>query len=253
MTSSIDSAEPSTWPAPWFGSDHDTKEMFVRARGQTLNLIQWLARIANSYVADSPVESRLVLNFCPDGSFVTQTFERDIALELRVPTLELQFQERGKRVPHVLDPEERSPAEVEAWILVELLHRGLNRDKFSKSLPYTIPNLMTGDAEDYSPRACGTGLAQLTAWFCAASAVLSSRGRIVCFPQTLTLAAVAASGTPVVGFSPGDSKRDEPFFFATSRCDGKHAVLAASDLAVAKDPLAAAMEFTKAAGDATHA
>ena len=174
MTSSVEFVAHPTWPAAWLKSHHDDKEIFVKARELTLNLVQWLARIANSYVTDGSIKDRLVLDFRIDGSIVTKTFEQGIALELRLPGLEMQFQERGKPVPHVLDPEERSPAEVEAWILVELLHRGLNRDKFSKSLPYTITNLMSGDAEDYSPQACAAGLAQLTAWFRAASAVLSN-------------------------------------------------------------------------------
>ena len=153
--------------------------------------------------------------------FVTKTFEHGLALELRLPGLEMQFQERGEPVPHVLDPEERSPAEVEAWILVELLHRGLDRDKFIKSLPYTIANLMSGDAEDYSPQACAAGLAQLTAWFRAASAVLSTHGRVVCLPQTLTLEVASGRGTPAVGFSPGSAERDEPHFFTGTYDDGQ--------------------------------
>ena len=58
---------------------------------------------------------------------------------MRLPTLEMQFHEHGKPVPHILDPEEHSPAEVEAWMLVELLHRGVDREKFSKTLPYSNP------------------------------------------------------------------------------------------------------------------
>ena len=105
------------------------RKVFVKARELTLNIVQWLARIANSYVADRSTKDRVTLDFRTDGSFVTKTFEHGLALELRLPSLEMQFQERGKLVPHILDPEERSPAEVEAWILVELLHRGLDRDK----------------------------------------------------------------------------------------------------------------------------
>ena len=129
MTSSVEFVAESAWPAPWPKSHDDETESFVRARELTLNIVQWLARIANSYVADRSTKDRLILDFRTDGSFVTKTFENGLALELRLPSLEMQFQERGKPVPHILDPEERSPAEVEAWILVELLHRGLDRDK----------------------------------------------------------------------------------------------------------------------------
>jgi hypothetical protein len=251
MTSSTEFVGSSSWPASWLGSTRDERETFIKARELTLNLIQWLARVANSYAANGPTESNLALDFAPDGSFVTKTFDRDIALELRLPTLELQFKERGKRVPHVLDPEERSPAEVEAWILVELLHRGVNRDKFSKSLPYAIANLMTGDAEDYSPRSCGSGLTELTTWLSAASLVLSKRGRIVCLPQTLTLAVPGPSGAPVVGFSPGDAECNEPFFFVVSSV--KRTVLTASELSAEKQPAVAAAEFINAPSDAMRA
>lgn len=198
MTSSIDSTARSAWPAPWRHGDRDN---FFKARELTLNLVQWPARIANSYVAKNSAEDRLALDFHRDGSMVTRSFDHEIALGLRLPALELQFQECGTRVPHILDPEEHSPAEVEAWILVELLHRGVDRDKFSKSLPYTIPNLLSGDAEDYSPAACGDGLALLTAWYCSAASTISSHGRVVCLPQTLTLVAVPGDGRPTVGFS----------------------------------------------------
>jgi hypothetical protein len=247
MTSSVEFVADSAWPAPWVESHHDEKEIFIKARELTLNLVQWLARIANSYVADGSIKDRLVLDFRIDGSFVTKTFEHGLALELRLPNLEMQFQERGEPVPHVLDPEERSPAEAEAWILVELLHRGLDRDKFTKSLPYTIANLMSGDAEDYSPQACAAGLAQLTAWFRAASAILSTHGRVVCLPQTLTLEVALGHGTPAVGFSPGSAERDEPHFFISTYNDGRRRVLAVSELANEKNPATAAAQFIKAA------
>ena len=115
MTSSVEFVVDSAWPAPWPKSHDGEKESFVKARELTLNIVQWLARIANSYVADRSTKDRLTLDFRTDGSFVTKTFEHGLALELRLPSLEMQFQERGKLVPHILDPEERSPAEVLAF------------------------------------------------------------------------------------------------------------------------------------------
>jgi hypothetical protein len=226
----------------------DHKEIFVKAREQTLNLVQWLARAANSYVASGLPQDRVTLNFRPDAVFVTKTFERDIALEMRLPSLEMQFQERGKPMPHILDPQERSPAEVEAWILVELLHRGLDRNKFSKVLPYTIKNLMSGDAENYSPQVCATGLAQLTAWFRAAASVLSNGGRVACLPETLMLVAAPGVGTPTAGFSPGDAQHDEPYFFAGVGNGEKRRLLTASELAGERYPAAATAQFIKGRG-----
>src|SRR5260370_39606157 len=96
---------------------------------------------------------------------------------MRLPDLHLQFLHNGKAMPHVFNPQERSPAEAEAWILVELLHRGIDREKFSKKLPYTIPGLLTGDAEAYAPQDCRKGLIQLTDWFGKAPAVLEADAR----------------------------------------------------------------------------
>ncbi|HZP78344.1 MAG TPA: hypothetical protein VFB45_19525 [Pseudolabrys sp.] len=179
-----------------------------------------------------------MLDFTSDGRFVTRTFERELAVELRLPSLEMQFRERGRPVPHLFNPEERSPAEAEAWILVELLHRGLERDKFSKSLPYTIANLLSGDAEDYSPQACALGLDELTAWLRTAAAVLSSDGRVVCLPETLTLLAPEPRRGAAVGFSPGDAGQGEPYFFVDTGL--KRWLLTASDLANEKDVAAVA-------------
>jgi hypothetical protein len=145
--------------------------------------------------------------------------------------------ERGKSMPHLFNPEERSPAETEAWILIELLHRGIERERFSKSLPYAIDNLMSGDAEDYSPEACAEGLKLLNAWFCAAASVLSPDGRLACRPESLML--MAAMDT--AGFSPGDAQHDEPYFF--SDVDGNRRRLTASQLANEKNPAVVAAEF----------
>jgi hypothetical protein len=234
MTSSVELASRQAFPA-WPASQPD-RDLFAKARNQTLNLAQWLARIANSYVAGGRPEDRVMLNFSR-GIFVTKPFDRGFALELRLPSLELQFHEGGKPVPHILNPEEHSPAETEAWILVELLHRGIERDKFSKALPYTIDNLMSGDAEDYTPEACAGGLELLNAWFCAAASVLSPDGRVTCRPESLTL--MAAKDT--AGFSPGDAQHDEPYFFAGTGSNSRR--LAASDLAKEKNPAAIAAEF----------
>ena len=149
-----------------------------RARGEAINVVQWLARVAQSYVTSAPLERRTDLRFrAADAAFVTEPFEKGVALEMRLPDLHLQFLQNGKPVPHVFDPQERSPAEAEAWILVELLHRGIDREKFSKTLPYTVPGLLTGDAEDYAPQACREGLAQLTDCFGKAANVLAETAR----------------------------------------------------------------------------
>ena len=161
---------------PNFAGDDLTE--LVRARSEAINLVQWPARVAYSYVTSGAPERRTDLEFrAANAAFVTRRFADGVALEMRLPDLHLQFLHNGKAMPHVFDPQERSPAEAEAWILVELLHRGIDREKFSKKLPYTIPGLLTGDAEDYAPQACRKGLIQLTDWFVKAAAVLEAGAR----------------------------------------------------------------------------
>jgi hypothetical protein len=197
------------------------------ARKEALNIVQWLARLALSYVTDGDPARRIDLEFRPaDAALVTESFADGVALEMRLPDLRLQFLQNGKPVPHVFDPQDRSPAEAEAWILVELLHRGIDREKFSTSLPYTVPGLLTGDAEDYAPQACRAGLAQLADWFGKAAAVLKEAtcaggadNAVICRPQTLdlALAPLPSAKSPSLGFSLGDARHAQPYFYAAAQ------------------------------------
>ena len=93
-------------------------------------------------------------------------------MELKLPELTLQFLEDGKPVKHALHMEGRSPAQVEAWVLVELLHRGVDRDRFSKDLPYEIPHAMVGDGVEYSPEFREVELKRVLEWFSAAAELM---------------------------------------------------------------------------------
>jgi hypothetical protein len=247
-------------PARWQLAGTGDPQALAKARSEAINLVQWLARIANSYVTAGTPEQRTMLAFCAaEPALVTRPFDDDLALELRLASLEMQFREHGKPMPHILDPEEHSPAEVEAWLLVELLHRGVDHTKFSKALPYTIPGLMTGDSEDYSPRSCRQGLAQLAAWFQNAADVLDAtmrfagvdHVRIACLPQTLSLVGLSGEGSKRTdfGFSPGTEQNPEPFFYANACAAGgkKQSILSASALLAESDPAATAMKFIKLA------
>lgn len=245
MTSSA-SMKAKLIAAPlWEDIPESNPREFAQARNETLNLVQWLARIANSYVSAPLSDERVILGFrSADPAFITQEFEGSTALELRLADLRMQFLEHGRQVPHVFDPEEHSPAKVEAWLLVELLHRGIDRTKFSKKLPYAVPNLMSGDAEDHSPMACQNGLAQLVVWLRNAASVLSSAhsgSSIVVLPQTLTLISKSKNGLEVrSGFSVGDDAV-EPYFFVKRAA--KQSVLKASQLQNESNPGIAAVQF----------
>jgi len=241
MTSSPDALSiPAPESARWQPIPAEDGDAFARARRETMNIVQWLARVANSYV-NAPQDERTLLRFLPQqAALATMEFDGNKSLQLRLPTLEMQFLENGRPVPHIFNPEEHSPAEAEAWLLVELLHRSIDRERFSTKLPYKVPNLLYGDAEDYSPESCTTGLRQLAAWLqnaAAAFAAAGHDGNVVCSPQTLDL--ISAQGC----FSLGDGS-GEPYFYKDKH--GKRSMLKASQFMSERDPLAITVAFLNA-------
>jgi hypothetical protein len=258
MTSSANSLNSIQWES----LDIDTTEL-KKARWDVVNIIQWLARIANSFVDETTSEKRVVLEFRPrDVAFITQSFNNGITLEMHLPRLELQFAENLQLMPHVFDPEDHSPAEAEAWLLVELLHRGIDRSKFKKKLPYDIPDLLSGDAEKYSPKSHSKGLIEIVKWLRNASLILelassgsvSKKRRIVCFPHTLHFTCL--SDTPLhqsyFGFSLGDAANPEPFFFKGKSSENllvgvkNNPILTATQLLATRNPTDAVMDFVRA-------
>ena len=207
------------------------------ARRQAHNAAQWLVRLAHSYMVPQPHARHTLLRWDPQRqALVTQEFLPRLTVELRIPELALQFKEDDRAVPHVIEIDDRTPAEVEAWVLVELLHRGVDRDRFSKSLPYEMPDLMTGDAVRYVAEPLAAELDELAAWFANAAAVLaaieSNRRRADaatpapwCRPEVFDLAILlplrpqdTSSGAMLrAGFSAGDGGSDQPYFYVASR------------------------------------
>ena len=206
----------------------------VDARRQAHNALHWLARFANSYIDPEPDNRHVDLLWNDDrGSVQTRTFQSNLSVELRITDLEMQFCEDGHPVPHVLLFQERTPAHVEAWALVELLHRGVDRDRFSKDLPYPSRDLMLGDSEDHEVNAYRGELTSLNGWLRNAAAVSAAlrhelgRGgdidpsatRIVMWPELFQLGIEISlpqgfgARSLRAGLSAGDALRPEPFFF----------------------------------------
>lgn len=202
------------------------------ARRQIHNAATWLARIANSFREPAADRGHLMLDWDAErGALTTQRFAGSLAVELRLPQLHLQFLEVGRPVPHALDMEDRTPAAVEAWVLVELLHRGLERDRFSKALPYETALPMTGDSEKFAPAEYAAELALLTAWAQGASraiAPMAGGAGIMCWPEPLQFGAILESGAPAsnggsrlrVAVSLGDERTKEPHFLVVPENHG---------------------------------
>lgn len=229
----------------------------AKARWQALNVVQWAARTANSFMAAGSRDDRLSMSWNNvDAGMMTRTFG-DLALEFRIPTLALQFVRGGKKVPHVMDPEEHSPAEIEAWLLVEFLHHGIDRGRFSKALPYEIADLMSGDADDYTPEQFTAELQELAGWFRNAAGIFETVGHahgmksgtaLQCWPQDLSMTCrlpiknVGASAPLTeLGFVPGTQEDAEPsFYVAGVASDGERTEVAALDapmILAAADPV----------------
>jgi hypothetical protein len=245
---------------------------FGEARRQAHNAAQWLARLAHSYMAPQPHARHTLLQWDPQRqALVTQEFMPQLTVELRIPELALQFRENGRCVPHVIKIDDRTPAEVEAWVLVELLHRGVDCDRFSKSLPYEVPDLMMGDAVRYVAEPLAAELNELATWLANAASVLAAVGKeqlpaatrcapaLWCWPEVLHLAILLpmhdASSGPMLraGFSAGDDCNDQPYFYvalhdakagATPRLD---AILTAPSLLQERRPGKTALDGVRAA------
>ena len=193
-------------------------ERWREARKQAHNALQWLVRMAHSYRPHEPGNAHALLTFDPvRGAFQTGQFLGKFAMELRLPALEMQFLENGRHVPHILDMSERTPAKLEAWILVELLHRGIDRDRFSKALPYNFPSLMSGDAVEYSPELLQPELALMSTWLRNAAVVHEgldpdAETDFTCWPETFLIGREIA-GDVRVALSLGEEA--EPSFVVT--------------------------------------
>ena len=203
------------------------------ARFETQNAVQWLVRMTQSF-ASVPSEGGDIGLRWRTGSrtIVTPEVATATSLELSLPALTFQFLEGGEPSPHVFDPDGKSSTEVEAWLLVEMLHRDFDRDMFSKKLPYRLPRLMTGDEAKYGPQSMVSELEQLAARLADAGKVLAdvrqklgsdkdlAPNELICWPEHVDIGFTAPlwdqsadSERVEIGYTPGDDKNMRPGFF----------------------------------------
>jgi len=126
------------------------KDVAANVYRQAHSAIQWLARLSNSYAEPKPENAHLILRWDEDNSaIVSQAIAPGTTVELQPHKFFLQFRENGTATPHAVTLDDTTSARVEAWCLIELLHRELDRDRLSKDLPYNVDALMNGDSEDF--------------------------------------------------------------------------------------------------------
>ena len=212
----------------WRSMDAINPTKLANARHQVHSAAQWLARMAGSYRSPEPDDRNLALLWKSErNAIATQELSGQLGMELRLSELILQFTENGAPVRHEFDTEGHTPAHVEAWILVELLHRNVDRDKFSKFLPYDVTALMTGDAVEFTPETYREELDALASWYGTAAAVIreacsgTALGEPRIWPHDLLLEMLvplidvdaAVERAVRVGFSPGIGPSSEPGFY----------------------------------------
>lgn len=214
-------------PKPFHPDGNDFRS-FNEAQHQVHSLLQWVARVENSYGPDAGKRGPVRLRWCDERRAIkTHGLADGLELELRVAEMVLQFLEDGRPSNHAFSAEEHSPAHAEAWLLIELLHRGVDRSKFTKSLPYDASRLLSGDGQDFSPERYREELTRLAEWMSQAAHALRSAdprqggatdGGILVRPEDLSMELECA--TCVVGFRPVGSGLDEPYFYVRGR-DGQ--------------------------------
>ena len=109
------------------------------ARVEAHNALFWMARASHSFLEPTLNNSHLSLFWNEDNcDFRTRLFVDGCQIGLHLPDLELYFCDNEEKVPHSFWLDDRTPAFVEAWYLVELLHRGIEQGKFSTALPLSL-------------------------------------------------------------------------------------------------------------------
>ena len=209
---------------------------YRNARVEAHNALFWMARASHSFLQPTPENTHLYLSFDSESvDFRTQIFGDDIQIGLNLCELELYFCEKKEKAPHSFWLDEKTPAFVEAWYLVELLHRGLDPEFFSTSLPFHSKDMVMGDTQDHNASLYKTELLALTTCIMNTIPILEQLThqliknnkipdvphKIALEPETFTLffsgiLSGESNQKITAGLSAGDNLRQAPFLFTKS-------------------------------------
>ncbi len=246
MSATSQAQRTPTW-FPNTAAPDDLQEAFLQAH----SAVQWLARLANSFCVPASDASHLHMVWRDDHpAIVTQEFAPDTVAELRLPHMVLQFIEQGERTDHEVQLDEMSPAQIEAWTLIELLHRRIDRDAYSKALPYDVSHLLAGDAHDYHVEGKEQAHQDMTDWLTQAGIILNAAVKeaantglgdtpgLKFAPETFSLFVrlYPEEGHPSVsnclelGFCAGTTSDTQPHFYSTLARDTARQSLSTADI-----------------------
>lgn len=195
----------------------------AEAARQAASAAQWLARFAGSWLPAEPGNAQLLLRLEPVRRvLVSRPAVAGLSLELNLAELSMQLLENGVPSPHRMELQDRTPAHIEAWLLVEMLHRDVDRSRFSKSLPWPIGDLMNGDSEEFTPETIVAPLAALAEAMALAQLALARLAGVETgavqvsadnFHLSVTLPAPVEGNVMLAGLAPGDTYTPEPYFY----------------------------------------
>ena len=193
------------------------KDVAANVYRQAHSAIQWLTRLSNSYAELKPENAHLILRWDEDNSaIVSQAIAPGTTVELQPHKFLLQFRQNGTATPHAVTLDDTTSARVEAWCLIELLHRELDRDRLSKDLPYNVDALMNGDSEDFETFGQEDVFEQFGVLIAGAATMLKSAGQgsaaVQVDPSDFAVFTVNGSGAQI-GLCLGDQEAGQAYYF----------------------------------------
>jgi hypothetical protein len=194
--------------------------------------VQWLARAARAYVEPQADDSHTNLGWDRSlGGLTTHPLPDGSQLVLRIADLTLRLPGPNESE---LSLENRSDANVRAWLGSRLNAKDLDPFALDRPLPYDMPASAIASGGRYLLDNLKPELEELSEWYDNASRTLDdvqqelvTRGLpappVRCWPHHFdldTLVYFSARGsantrTMGVGFSPGDEYYDEPYFYVS--------------------------------------
>jgi hypothetical protein len=219
--------------APWREGGGVDWSAVHEARLQAHYAVQWLARAARAYVTPRPDDHHTNLGW--DDTITglsTHALPQGVGLGLKLADLTLILWDPAMAQPQALGLAGRREPDVREWLGRHLRTRGLDGDALDAALPYQMPEHPIGGGAPYGAAGLASALGVLSAWYANAHQALETTRQgilargidappVRCWPHHFDLDSLVALGvgaamrTVGVGFCPGDTYYDQPYFYVS--------------------------------------